>query len=414
MSSRVFRRMAPLLAAMGLAGCQSLEFGATVVHGTADPARDVPAVQGAVDAGGRVALRGTFDFGERGRVILKRDVQITGVDGALIRGGFFTFFSPVPQTLPPAAPGPKIAIRNLRFEGALWSPVNIGHASGLEVTGNRIAALRPHPLPLTGVSEGQTVAGVLYGMAWAQDLRNRRYAPGVFTGTVRIEGNVIDVLPERPAATLGYGIYGQWADGVDALIAGNSVSGASRTAFEAIDHYRGSDGAGRIVVRGNQLATATAGVPFPGRQSPNGVLVGYFSDRKAGVDPTRAVPIEVVGNTIEARGPLSMGIAVLADGVVVKGNVVTAGGTTSLAMMVAGAGVELSGNVLRGSGQGGLLFNPFDVFTASRNRVSANDFGAFTGERGQVVMNKGSADNVCSGNTGLAKVVDEGERNRCP
>lgn len=31
------------------------------------------------------------------------------------------------------------------------------------------------------------MAGVLYGAAWAQDVRNRRYAPGVVTGTVCIE-----------------------------------------------------------------------------------------------------------------------------------------------------------------------------------------------------------------------------------
>lgn len=36
----------------------------TIVDGQNDPAVDVPAVQAAVDAGGRVLLRGTFDFGE--------------------------------------------------------------------------------------------------------------------------------------------------------------------------------------------------------------------------------------------------------------------------------------------------------------------------------------------------------------
>ena len=401
------------LLVLSLLACQTAEFGATVVTGSADPARDVGAVQAAVDAGGRVALRGTFDFGDRGRVLIRRDVEITGVDGATIRGGFFSLYSPVPETLPPAAPGPRIAIRNLRFDGALWAPVNIGHASALVVSGNRIGGVRPHPLPLPGVTDAQTMAGVLYGMAWAQGLSNRRYVPGVFTGPVRIENNVVELQPPRPEATLGYGIYGQWSEGADTLIAGNRVSGASRTAFEAIDHYRGPDGSGRIVVRGNELATASAGLPFPGRQTPNGVLVGYFSDRKAGTDPARAVPIEIEGNRIEGRGPVSMGVAVLADGAVVKGNTVTTGGTTSLALMVSGSGVQVVGNTLRGSGAAALLFNPFDVFAASRNRVQGNDFGGFRAERGQVALNKGTADNGCSGNAGLARVVDEGERNAC-
>ncbi|MEM7130878.1 MAG: hypothetical protein AAF702_31445 [Chloroflexota bacterium] len=51
---------------------------ATIVTGQADPTIDVPAIQQAVDAGGIVVLRGTFDFGEEGRVILRKDVLISG------------------------------------------------------------------------------------------------------------------------------------------------------------------------------------------------------------------------------------------------------------------------------------------------------------------------------------------------
>jgi len=49
-----------------------------VVAGHENAALDVPAVQAAVDAGGKVLLKGTFDFGVTGRVLLKKDVTICG------------------------------------------------------------------------------------------------------------------------------------------------------------------------------------------------------------------------------------------------------------------------------------------------------------------------------------------------
>lgn len=412
MSRRVVLGIACAVAA--LAGCQTLGGGGTVVTGTGDPAKDVAAVQAAADAGGRVVLAGTFDFGERGRVTLTRDVEIVGRDGATIRGGFFTFMSPVPATLPPAGPGPRIAIRDLTFTGALWSPINVGHASALVVSGNRISALRPHPLPMPNIPEGRTQAGVLYGEAWAQGLKDRRYVPGVFTGRVIIERNVIDVRTDAPALTLGYGIYGQWTDGVDATIADNTVTGATRTAFEAIDHYKGPDGSGRIVVRGNRLATAEAGLPFPGPQTPNGILVGYFSDRKAAIDPARAVPMEIEDNAVETHGRTSTGLSILADGVRVRGNTITIDGDTSVAALVLGSDVELAGNVLRGRGGVGVGVGTFDVLAGRGTRLVDNDFGGLQAARAHVVLNKGTSGAVCSGNRSVGKVLDEGQGDRCP
>jgi len=49
-----------------------------VMVGTGDPRRDVAAVQAAVDRGGTVVLKGTFDFGDRGRVLVRRSVSISG------------------------------------------------------------------------------------------------------------------------------------------------------------------------------------------------------------------------------------------------------------------------------------------------------------------------------------------------
>ncbi|MFM1988129.1 MAG: hypothetical protein RJA99_1086 [Pseudomonadota bacterium] len=398
-----------------LAACTGLGPSGVDIAGTGDPAKDVGAVQAAVDAGGRVRLAGAFDFGDRGRVTLTRDVEIVGAPGATVRGGFFTFFAPATDAPEPAGrSAPRIVIRDLVLTGALWSPINIGHASALTVTGTRIAGLRPHPLPLPGMADGQAVAGILVGSAWSQPLGpSRRPMPGSLGGPVTLSGNVIDVRTDRPASTLGYGIYAQWTGGMEATVSGKTVTGATRTAFEAIDNWRGADGRGRITVRGNRLETAEAGLPFPGRQTPNGVLVGYFSDRKAGVDPARIVPTEVVDNRIETHGATSMGIAVLTDGARVAGNTVSNDGESSVGVMVAGSNAEIAGNVLRGRGAVGIIVSPSDPLAASRNRFADNDLGGFVGARAQRVLVRGSADNVCSGRA-AGKAIDDGERNRRP
>lgn len=45
----------------------------TTVMGQSNPATDIQAVQAAVDQGGTVLLKGTFDFGDKGRV----DIEAT-------------------------------------------------------------------------------------------------------------------------------------------------------------------------------------------------------------------------------------------------------------------------------------------------------------------------------------------------
>src|SRR5688500_11531142 len=263
-----------------LAGCQTLGSPSTVI-GTSDPAKDVAAIQAAVDAGGTVTLQGTFRFGERDRVLLRRDVSIVGRD-ARIEGGFWTFHSPLPDVLPPTAPAPKIAIRGIHFDGATWAPIHIAHASGLAVTGNRITNVRPHAYALPGIADARVHHGIVFGTAWAQpDPKARKYLPGVFGGIVVIEGNVIDLAAPEPHRTLGHGIFGGWTTGVDALVAGNKISNASRNAIEAIDHHRGSDGTGRLRIERNIVVTPTAGIPWPTPRGPNGIVLGAFAGSSA-------------------------------------------------------------------------------------------------------------------------------------
>ena len=72
-----------------LTGCAPMTVSPTsydsVVVGKNNPDTDIKAVQNAVDQGGTILLKGTFDFGNKGSVKIKNDISIlgeTGISGA--------------------------------------------------------------------------------------------------------------------------------------------------------------------------------------------------------------------------------------------------------------------------------------------------------------------------------------------
>jgi len=118
------------------------------VVGQNNPAVDIQAVQRAVDQGGTINLKGTFDLGNEGRVNITKDVQIIGEANpqgpvTKIKGGFWTLHSPLPAQLPPSAPGPKITIQSIHFDGALWGSVQLAYTSGATISNNKITNVRP-------------------------------------------------------------------------------------------------------------------------------------------------------------------------------------------------------------------------------------------------------------------------------
>ena len=50
----------------------------SVVTGNNNPELDVKAVQESVDKGGTVLLKGTFNFGQKGQVNIKNDIEVSG------------------------------------------------------------------------------------------------------------------------------------------------------------------------------------------------------------------------------------------------------------------------------------------------------------------------------------------------
>ena len=246
------------------------------------------------------------------------------------------------------------------------------------------------------------------------DPAKRSYVPDSLTGSVIIEDNVIDVATPNPLSTLGQGIWGVWTTGIEARIARNRVSNASRNGIEMIDNYRAMDGKGHVRIEANIITTPTTGVPVPTPRTPNGIVLGFFLDPAAGADPTRNSKYVAEKNIIELRGGTSLGIAVFSDGAEVRNNEISATGADSQPIFLASSNGHITSNIFRGAGNYVVNLTPFRAMTASRNRITGNDLRHFKAVGAQILFSKGAADNSCAQNDGLEKVADQGSGNRCP
>lgn len=118
------------------------------IIGRDNPEVDVQALQAASSHGGEILLKGVFNFGDRGRMNITRDVKIVGERDnggkpiTKIKGGYWTFHSPLPTILPPKDPGPKIMIQSIHFDGALWAPVFLAYCNGATISNNKITNVR--------------------------------------------------------------------------------------------------------------------------------------------------------------------------------------------------------------------------------------------------------------------------------
>lgn len=379
----------------------------SVVVGQGDPALDLPAVQAAVREGGTVVLRGTFQFGPTGSVQIDRDVQIRGEEGVdgepltTIVGGWNPFATVLPPR-PVLAPGPTVSIRGISFTGASGQPILVRYASGVEIIGNRIAAVAPLPMPAplpfrrhTGILVGAPALG---------------YVAGAITGRVFIAHNRIDMSAADPARTSCAGIMVVFTTGVEAEVRGNAVAGCSGNAIEAIDNYRDAAGRGSVTISGNTLSTATAAAPYPVPTMPNGIVAGWFYDGPAASDPARNPAMLLTQNAIEVNAPPGSGIVVRTDGAVVTRNRVRQDGGY-VGYVVGGAGNLLLGNRLTGAAKVGFLVRSMGAgYSLPRqNQILYNHVEGFTATLATYVFDPGADENLLVAREGT--VLDQGTGN---
>lgn len=417
-----YRALVALIAAAAVAGCSTWPSGqegpASTVVGRGDPAVDVAAVQQAVDRGGTVLLKGQFDFGEKGHVRLTRDVMLVGEADAsgkpvtTIKGGHATVRSRLPEAAGGA--GPKIAIKQIHFDGATWVPMQFTYTSGVTVTANRVTRVKPLAFPPHAViSRGQPYnmqAGVMVG-GEDPDRKQLPYRADSATGSISITDNDFDMANEVPRATIGIGIFVIGATGIEADIARNRIRNASRNSIEVAENYRGADGRGRVVIRDNDIETPTDGAPMPNPRTPNGILFGYFLDPHAAADERRAMPYLVTGNKVRVRGQTagSWGLAVMANRTTVSDNQLILDAPGAMGIGVTGSNNIIERNRFEGSGTLGVVFAPIPPMKASDNQIVANDLSRVKTSRGEFALIKGANRNRIVGSTG--SVADAGEGN---
>jgi hypothetical protein len=386
-----------------------------VLVGKGDPAYDVIAVQDAVDKGGTVLLKGTFDFGKQRKVSIKNDIEIIGetdtqgVPLTKIKGGFWTFNSPLPsQESPPEVPGPKIAIRGLHFDGAVWTPLHFAYTSGAFISGNKITNVIPSEVPVKWQG-GETLLwqnGAVFGTRF---VTKTKLMPGAVTGNLVFENNEVDLSTDKPQITLGQGVFTVLTWGATIQIRGNVFTNVSRNSVESLDNYIDKEGRGIVIINDNKAVTPTVGIPFPDPSTPNGIVAGWFLDPSGGRDPARYSKIAIMGNYVEVRGDTSVGIAMFSDGAIMRSNeILVGGGSKAKGIVQLGSKGLIADNNIQGSGQCAVFTMAWKTFEGCRNTFVGNNISPFKASMAHVLLQGNN--NLLVGACG--KVVDKGEGNR--
>jgi len=390
-----------------------------IVIGKNDADYDVKAVQDAVDNGGSVLLKGVFNFGQHGRVNIKNDISISGDKNkqgrplTKIIGGFWTFHSPLPTTdVPIQKPGPEIIIRNIHFDGAVWTPLHFSYTRRTEISGNKITNVQPYEIPLPmpldwpGGEKLLTCAGILLGTFFAY---RTNIIPGAVTGQLIVDNNSIDLKCKDPEMTLGMGVFILWTWGARIEIKRNQVRNVSRNSIETLDNYIDEEGAGSVFIAENNIITPSAGIAYPTPWIPNGIVVGWFWDVPAASEPSKRSKITVMRNDIQANGERAGGIFSITDcTAILENRVEIGGGSEAYGIGQSGPNAFTAKNIIEGVGANAIGVWPWMVpNNPNSNTFLWNDISKFRASKADVVFfgNK----NMFIGNS--CKVVDNGKDN---
>jgi len=380
----------------------------SIIYGAGDPAQDILNVQTAVNGGGSVLLRGSFDFGS-GRVMILNDVEIYGETDnkgnpvTKISNGFLTFLSPL-LVLPPTAPGPKIAIKNIHFDGARYTPIYIKYTSGADISGNRITNVNPRPVGPFSVQ-----AGAILG-SYTTATPNLQI--GALTGNLVFSSNYVDLANANPSATLGQGVFINLTWGASIEISDNVVVNASRNALESLENYLDENGNGTITIRNNTLITPDVGFPWPSDSTPNGIVAGWVFNPAGATDPTINSNISVEHNYIEqGEANKCFAIFVKSSHASIRHNhILVGGGDEAKGVIIGGPNGQIANNRIEGSGQYALLVTSYEnrLFGNNLNHFDPNEIGfdvgfGIEGNYNTLLGGKGTVedlgtDNVIKGN----------------
>ena len=409
--------------------------GQTVVVGQDNADVDVPAVQAAVNEGGSVLLVGTFDFGDRGHVLLLNDVDIcgnadeSGAPATTIRRGEWTFFTPYPSSLPPAQPGPRVAIHNIHFVQSRGTAIHLAYSGGASLHQNVINQMRARATSAT-TSER---AAIVVGTAILGGTPNTRFTPLLISGDIQITDNEIDVsidasrTEETTTNSRGTGMFVSMYVGADVRIERNFVTGNTRTGLAILDGIADANSRGSVVIADNVIVSDVRfGFVIAGPRAPIGIVTGFNNNRTLGGDPDlQMIPALVTGNYIELNGVTSMGIVNIWNDAVITGNVITVHGdlastkdrlSTSGGILATTSRQVLMHNRFMGEGCNAIRIGGTAEGQERRDNVAIGNnislFQPFIGgfaKCADIWLEPASHDNTVVGNNGSA--IDDGSHN---
>jgi hypothetical protein len=287
--SAVFRLLTLLL----LSFCTPTgAFAGQTIIGTGNPSDDIRALRNAVDRGGKIILKGTFDLGhsEWNTVGITKDVRIIGEihDGQ-------------PPTIMHGAPAFLIGVSH---DWGGWFPdvsVSIKGIHFVDSFGMGIAGVVHRDLAIKDCTFSNVFPDGMYGHGQAAIRTNLFWVPMLQTGRISIENNVIDLNPHGIVPAVGMAMDIPLLEGADILVSGNTVKNFNLRGIEILDVQ------GKAVLR-NNVFTASDGSIYS-NVAGNIPIVLY----NGAVLPYSVLESTVVNNNVYQNDVFGFGIAVVND-----------------------------------------------------------------------------------------------------
>ena len=384
-----------------------------VVAGTGDPNTDVPAVQAAVDRGGRLVLMGHFSFDRppttpAGKpyarmVTVSKTVVISGSldqngDMPTIEGGEWPFLVDAVDA--------RVTIQGLHFvrpkAGAIW----IYAVGGLSVTGCRIESIEPTAqFAIDAGQVGPVSTAIFVGADPHPPSPTELGRPENFSGTLAILNNDIDVgVGAAPGAqTLGIAMFnvGRSPDKeVEIQVSGNNIRNSTEPAinFRVIG--------GRAYAERNMLVTGVTGGGDAIRVVGSGSYLIAHNSIDCGWVNGAATGINLIGN---GNGYAPMASAIIVDNdVTMSAQEGTVFGSSSAGIGIKGfaQGNSVLNNRIRGRARAALAVNAQNAGIPGNNSFVSNDLDGFQSSLADIFVDAGVTNTAVIGRQ--ARIEDHG------
>src|SRR5215831_7474034 len=374
----------------------------TVVIGTGNPDVDVPAVQAAVDLGGKVVLSGHFCFDTAptiatplravgfplATILISRAVAISGTAHATIERGTIPFYV--------AARGASVSIQKVHFVSPSKSAIVVSAVSGLVIASCSIDGIAPLPnIQFSGISVGTSDMAVIPTPAQPEHPEN-------ISGRILIAYNDMDLTGGTAIDdVLGMAAFslGQWPDReVDLYISGNRIKNITEP---GINLRRIS---GRAHVERNVITT--------------GPMSSQKAARPEAIRAVNTGSYVIARNVIHSQwpDPNAIGIGLfsqfrdwpLADAVVVDNDVTMSPpdgvqfGDFSAAIDIRGfaRNIFVGNNRIRGRARAAIAVDVFNEGIPGKTALFRNRFGDFEASVAGVIVGNGVSGTVIRGQQG--------------